>query len=108
MTVELWMVRIGVGRGYTAGLSLRTHGEARAIARIFAQQDGQPSEATRPISWWQPGWYFRDVYYLSIPAGTAAGEASLDLVLYDSYSQEIVRFAGEKDALQLLPVRIGE
>lgn len=34
---------------------------ADATGALVAQKDEQPSEASRPTSWWEPGWYFRDV-----------------------------------------------
>ena len=59
---------------------------------VTAQQDATPSNGRRPTIVWETGWYFRDVYYLTIPTGTAAGEKNLSLVLYDSTTQEPVPF----------------
>ncbi len=73
---------------------------------LVAQYDSQPVQASRPTSWWQPGWRLRDVYYLTVGPGAAPGPASLDLVLYDSFSQERVPFDDGDEALQLLPLEI--
>jgi hypothetical protein len=73
---------------------------------LVAQQDSQPVQASRPTSWWEPGWRLRDVYYLTVDPGAAVGPASLDLVLYDSYSQERVRFDNGDETVQLLPLEI--
>jgi hypothetical protein len=78
-----------------------------ANGALVAQQDSQPVQASRPTSWWEPGWRLRDVYYLTIAPGAAPGPASLDLVLYDSYSQERVQFDNGDEALRLLPLEIG-
>lgn len=73
---------------------------------VLAQHDMQPSKGARPTSWWEPGWTFRDVYYLSLPPGTAAGRATLAVTLYDSFTQEPVAFEGGEVVLPLLPVEI--
>jgi len=75
---------------------------------LIAQQDGMPVGGARPTSWWEKGQKIRDVYYLAIPPEVRPGPYSLDLVLYDTYTQEIVPFAGQGDVLQLRPVVIGE
>jgi hypothetical protein len=75
-----------------------------SIGALVAQYDTQPVEASRPTSWWEPGWRLRDVYYLTIAPGASIGPASLDLVLYDSFTQERVPFDGGDDVLQLLPL----
>lgn len=72
---------------------------------IFAQEDALPGKSSRPTSWWQPGWYFRDIYYLTISPDAALGPASLDLLLYDTYSQERVPF-GEDEILYLVALDI--
>lgn len=73
-----------------------------ATGALVAQYDSQPVEASRPTSWWEPGWRLRDVYYLTIAPGASLGSASLDLVLYDSFTQERVPFDGGDDLVQLL------
>lgn len=79
---------------------------AAADGMLIAQQDSLPGEGSRPTSWWEEGWYFRDVYYLAIPPEAAAGTYSLDLVLYDSYSQERVLFDTGADVLSLARLKI--
>lgn len=59
---------------------------------VTAQQDATPSNGRRPTVVWETGWYFRDVYYLTIPEGTAAGDNHLSLLLYDSVTQESIPF----------------
>ncbi|HSH05296.1 MAG TPA: DUF2079 domain-containing protein [Anaerolineae bacterium] len=73
--------------------------------RLVGQKDMWPSNAARPTSWWEPGWYFRDVYYVTIAEDANVGEGSLDIMLYDSYSLEPVLLDGE-EMLSLLPVVI--
>jgi len=77
-----------------------------ATGALVAQQDSQPVQASRPTSWWEPGWRLRDVYYLTVGPSATPGPAALDLVLYDSYSHERVPFDGVDEALQLLPLEI--
>ncbi|MBN1314159.1 MAG: DUF2079 domain-containing protein [Anaerolineales bacterium] len=81
---------------------------AAADGFLIAQQDSMPAEGSRPTSWWEEGWYFRDVYYLTIPPGTTPGAYSLDLVLYDSYAQERVLFDAGADVLTLYRLVVNE
>lgn len=75
---------------------------------LIAQHDSVPSNGARPTASWEPDWYFRDVYYLTVPAGTAPStDAQLTLRLYDSSTLEIVSFEEEKEEdLLLTPVDI--
>lgn len=73
---------------------------------LVAQQDMQPSHGARPTTWWEPGWYFRDVYYLTVGDGAQAGPAELSVLLYDSFTQEPVPFAGQENPLPLATLRI--
>ena len=73
---------------------------------LVAQQDMQPSQGARPTSWWQPGWYFRDVYYLTVGDGAQAGPAELSVLLYDSFTQERVPFDGRENPLRLTLLEI--
>jgi uncharacterized membrane protein len=57
---------------------------------LTAQDDQVPAEGVRPTSWWQTGQKVRDVHYLHIPEGAPPQSLSLDVVVYDSFSQEIV------------------
>lgn len=76
-----------------------------ATEALVGQQDMQPSQGARPTSWWEPGWYFRDVYYLEINPAAAVGMGELRVQLYDSYTQEIVPF-GQDESLLIVPVEI--
>lgn len=71
---------------------------------LYAQQDSMPVDGTRPTSWWEPGQTIRDVYYLNVPPDTPPGNHNLDLVLYDTYTHEIVPFENEGEILHLEPV----
>ncbi len=73
---------------------------------LIAQHDGWPVNNLKPTSWWQAGWQLRDSVYLTIDAKAAPGTASLDVLLYDSYSQDIVPFANNQEVLQLHPIII--
>jgi hypothetical protein len=68
---------------------------------LVAQKDVMPSNGARPTSWWQPGWKFRDVYYLTIAPTVTPGPATLDVLLYDTYTQERVPFEGGGEVLHL-------
>ncbi|MCA9924275.1 MAG: hypothetical protein KC421_17985, partial [Anaerolineales bacterium] len=73
---------------------------------MVAQQDMQPGNGTRPTSWWQPGWTLRDVYYLTIPPEAQVGTAALNLVLYDSFTQEIIPFDNGTETLKLFDLNL--
>ena len=73
---------------------------------LVAQHDMLPGDGSRPTSWWEPGWRFRDVYYLNVAPGAAPGPGSLDVVLYDSFTEERVEFDGGEDTIHLLPVNL--
>jgi hypothetical protein len=73
---------------------------------LLAQQDAKPSQGARPTSWWEPGWALRDVYYLTLPAETSPGTAALDILLYDSFTQERVLFAPDQEKLRIVTVQI--
>jgi hypothetical protein len=60
-----------------------------------------PSNGARPTSWWQPGWNFRDVYYLTIAPTAVPGPATLDVLLYDTFTQERIPFEGGEEVLHL-------
>ena len=78
---------------------------------FVAQHDSIPGAGSKPTSWWQAGWKIRDVYYLTIPADVPPTAGFLDIVLYDTYTLEIVPFAGSSgkpadNVLHLMPVTI--
>ncbi len=72
---------------------------------LVAQQDNWPGQGKKPTSWWEKGWQIRDVYYMTISSQAQPGPASLDVVLYDSFSHEIVPF-GRDEVLHLCDVVI--
>ena len=73
---------------------------------LLTQRDQMPANNYRPMSWWETGTKVRDVYYLTVPEGTASQIGSVDIVLYDSLSQENVKFEGENEIMTLLPINI--
>ena len=73
---------------------------------LVAQHDMMPADGSRPTSWWEPGWRFRDVYYLTLSNTAVPGPASLDLVLYDTFTQERISFSDDETVLRLLPLTI--
>jgi uncharacterized membrane protein len=75
---------------------------------LIAQHDMQPGNGARPTSWWQPGWEMRDVYYLTLSPGAKPGPASLDVLLYDSFTQERVPFDDGSEILQLVEMKVSE
>ncbi len=74
---------------------------------LIAQKDQLPVEGRQPTSWWEAATQVRDVYYLEIPLGITPGPKRLELVLYDSFTQEPVLFAGKESPLPLLTVEVG-
>ena len=59
---------------------------------LVAQHDGWPGQGKKPTSWWQEGWRIRDVHYLSISPEAQPGPATLEVLVYDSQSQDIVPY----------------
>jgi uncharacterized membrane protein len=79
-----------------------------AGGELIAQHDMLPGNGARPTSWWQPGWEMRDVYYLTISPTAKPGPASLDVLLYDSFSQQRVPFDDGSEILRLVKVSVSE
>jgi uncharacterized membrane protein len=79
---------------------------ADTVGALVAQHDSIPSQGARPTSWWETGWKFRDVYYLTISPHAAPGPGSLDLLLYDSYSHDTIPFDNGMDILNLCRVNL--
>lgn len=75
---------------------------------LWAQIDTKPSNGTRPTSWWQPGWKLRDVYYLTIDPNATPGTASLDVLLYDSTTQEPIPFTNGTPTLHIADIQISQ
>ncbi len=65
---------------------------ADSSGALVAQHDGWPGQGKKPTSWWQEGWKIRDVHYLAISPEARPGSASLDVLVYDSHSQDIVPY----------------
>jgi uncharacterized membrane protein len=78
-----------------------------ANGAILAQHDGWPALGTKPTSWWQAGWRVRDVHYLTVPEDAVSGPASLQLLVYDSYSHEVLLFQEGQTEIEILPLTIG-
>jgi hypothetical protein len=74
--------------------------------RLVAQHDGWPGQDRKPTSWWKKGWTLRDVYYLDVSPDAQPGTGFLSIVVYDSYSGEIVPFDGAIQRLRLCDVTI--
>jgi uncharacterized membrane protein len=73
---------------------------------IIAQHDGWPALGTKPTSWWEKGWEIRDTYYLTIAPEAQPGPGSLIVLVYDTYSSEILPFSGGTEVLGICEVRI--
>jgi uncharacterized membrane protein len=71
---------------------------------LAAQHDNLPGQGTKPTSWWKEGWKIRDVYYLTLSPQAQPGPGSLDVLVYDSYSLEVVQFDGGADTLNACDV----
>jgi hypothetical protein len=74
---------------------------ADASGVVAASYDNLPGQGKKPTSWWQKGWQIRDVYYLTLPSQTQAGQGSLDVLVYDTVTTQVVPFDGETQMLQL-------
>ena len=74
--------------------------------RLVAQHDGLPGQGNRPTSWWRRGWKLRDVHYLTVAPDAQPGTGHLSLVVYDTYSREIIPFDGKTETLRLCDVTI--
>ncbi len=73
---------------------------------LFAQHDGIPAQGSKPTSWWKPEQRIRDIHYLTLAPGAPPGPLSLDLVLYDTYSQEVIPWENGQEALHLAAVEV--
>jgi uncharacterized membrane protein len=76
--------------------------------KLLTQDDSMPGRGSKPTSWWDKGWAFRDIYYLVLPSDAAPGSASLEIVLYDTYTIETVPFDRGNGSLVITPVNITE
>ena len=74
--------------------------------KLLAQHDSMPGGGSKPTSFWEQGWAFRDIYYLELPGDVPNGYGSLEIVLYDTYTIETVPFDGEKESLPVRSISI--
>lgn len=83
-----------------------------ANGRILTQQDQFPANGARPTTGWVPGEIVRDMYTLTIPAGSSAGLYQIVVGLYDAHSgSRLPRRDQTGDAITLAPtieVKTGE
>jgi hypothetical protein len=84
-------------------VSVRLEGASGAL---IAQKDNWPGQAKIPTSWWEPGWRLRDVYYLDVSADAPPGPAHLGVLVYDSYSGELVSSDGGSGPIAIASVQI--
>jgi hypothetical protein len=68
--------------------------------------DNMPGQGKKPTTWWQTGWQIRDTYTLTLPPDAPAGPASLVVMVYDSYSREVVPFDGGTELLDICAIDI--
>lgn len=85
-------------------VSVRIVDASGSLAAIY---DNMPGQGKKPTSWWQEGWEIRDIYYLTISPQAQLGYGSLQALVYDSFSGEIVPFESGDQALELCQVTIG-
>lgn len=68
---------------------------------LVAQHDGLPGDGRKPTSWWQKGQLIRDIHTLDIAADISPGTYDLELLLYDTFTQERVAFSAENEIISL-------
>lgn len=96
-----WRALAAPGAERTVSVRLVDHSGALA-----AQHDMLPSNGARPTSWWEPGWYFRDLYYLDVAPTATPGPATLELLLYDSFTTAPIPFDDGAQSITLLNATI--
>jgi uncharacterized membrane protein len=69
---------------------------------LFAQHDGVPGLGSLPTSWWQAGQKVQDIHYLDIPQTLPEQPLKLELLLYDSLSQDIISWADGNEQMELV------
>ena len=79
---------------------------ADSAGNIVVQNDSSPAEATRPTSWWEEGWQFREVRYLQIPPNVQPGSLSVDILLYDSFTGEQLPFDNGSIIYQIVNLQL--
>jgi hypothetical protein len=108
---------IEIGPGQQARISLywkaldAVDAERKVSVRIVdttgalaAQSDSLPARGKQPTSAWHRDLEIRDVHYVTLPPQVQPGPGSLDVVVYDSFSAEIVPFEGGTERLRLRDV----
>ena len=78
-----------------------------AAGALVAQHDNMPGQGKKPTSWWEEGWQIRDVYYLTLSPQARPGQGSLVVVVYDSYSGQVVLWDDGSAALRAAGVDVG-
>jgi uncharacterized membrane protein len=73
---------------------------------LITQQDNWPGQGAKPTSWWEAGWRIRDVYYLTVPPDAQDGSASLHVLVYDSYSHDVISLDDGTDSVEISSVEI--
>ncbi|MDX1416164.1 MAG: DUF2079 domain-containing protein [Candidatus Promineifilaceae bacterium] len=94
--------------------SLAANGHERTISvrlldaggNLVAQHDGLPAGGSKPTSWWQTGEQIRDIHPLHIPDNLPPGSYSLEMLIYDSYTQERIPFDHGLETIQLAEIII--
>ncbi|MDF1516292.1 MAG: DUF2079 domain-containing protein, partial [Anaerolineae bacterium] len=87
MTMDKFPIDLEIGQGIRVNVyweALAAPGAERSVSlrildkfgTLVAQHDSMPGGGSKPTSWWQPGWAFRDIYYLTLPTGAVSGPAS--------------------------------
>ncbi len=63
---------------------------------LLNQWDQIPAEGVRPTRFWGQGEEVRDIYYLDIPADRAGQTVTLDVVVYDTFTQDVYPAEGKE------------
>ena len=80
-----------------------------ASGAVIAQHDNMPGQGKKPTSWWREGWEIRDVYYITVPAGPEQAPSvpgGLDVVVYDTFSSEIVPWDDGTEVLRACRIEL--
>jgi uncharacterized membrane protein len=75
-----------------------------AAGVLAGQSDGIPGRGKQPTGSWHRGLEIRDVHYLTVSPQAQLGPGSLDVVVYDSLSTEVVPFDSGTEMLRLCDV----
>ena len=72
---------------------------ADSAGALIAQSDHMPGNGKMPTSEWQAGLEIRDVHYLTVSPHAEPGATSLDVVVYDSFTGEVMPFEDRSEIL---------